>query len=127
MIRSIALVLLCASAACSQDAREPTESSPAEQQRAAIDPAPAPTVFDPACPTSRGGERDDVLTGRCLDGAQCAMTTPGGLTACKPGMQIVPPAPTDWECTCLEARWQCESPGRGFGVLSCPGTDGGAQ
>lgn len=125
MSKYAALALCCGlvTACSASESRGPAEQAPTEQ-KAAIDKT-APSASDPACPTSQGGQRDDVLKGQCVTAAQCSITTPGGLSACKPGVKAVPPAPVDWECSCADATWQCAKQNAGFSVLLCPTEDGG--
>lgn len=113
--------------ACSSETKAPPEA-PAGQPPGQASPISAespPAVIDPACP-AQGGQREEILKGQCVKGAECSFSTPAGVENCKPGMRSIPVVPTEWKCTCPEAEWSCTVTGGGLGVVNCPGFDSGA-
>ncbi len=97
---------------------------PAADQSSSESVDAGPDVVDPACP-SQDLQREDILRGSCVIGAECRFTTPAGAEACRPDATFAPAVPDEWLCTCGGGEWVCNVTGGGFGTIICPGADAG--
>ncbi|MDB4883942.1 MAG: hypothetical protein JWL95_2708 [Gemmatimonadetes bacterium] len=115
---AVSLSVALAGAACTHETNAPPESAPPDQDGSSTT-VQQPAVIDPTC-SSRGGEREDIPRGQCVDGAECRFATPAGVHACKPGMKAIAAIPNQWLCTCSTAEWTCEITAGGLGLVPCP-------
>jgi hypothetical protein len=76
-------------------------------------------VIDPNCSSLTAHVRDDLPTGSCLRGAQCAFTN--SPPHCPPGGGYKPVIANEYECSCAAGMWTCEITHGGLGVVPCPG------
>lgn len=77
-------------------------------------------VVDPNCSYLTAQVRDDLPTGSCLRGAECAFSN--SPPHCPPGGGGYRPViANEYECTCPDGTWNCEIVHGGFGVTPCPG------
>lgn len=108
---------------CVADAKLPPPEKNSTGQASTVG---SEAAVDPSCPIE-GAERDEVVRGACVKGAECRFSTPGGPAACRPGRPVVPVTASQWRCTCVDAIWACNVTSGGFGVLQCPdaGSDAG--
>jgi hypothetical protein len=74
-------------------------------------------VVDPACSYLTAHVRDDLPTGSCLRGAQCAFSN--SPPHCVPGAAFKPAIANEYECSCPDGTWLCEIVKGGLGTVPC--------
>ncbi len=101
--------------ACSGKAASDSASGTSQQANSPGDAG----VVDPNCSYLTAQVRDDLPTGSCLRGAQCAFSN--SPPHCPPSGGYRPVIANEYECSCPDGTWHCEIVKGGLGVVPCPG------